>query len=274
MTSGCPSPASEASRRVCAFLGWFASLARGRMPNGLRDLGAYGIGYARAGLRVRAPPHRPLSELRPERARPGLEPAAAPCAARARRRRPPLAADGRIPAAARAPAPRLAGALERRGDPGGDRKLVRRPRERPLCRAAAPLPRRVRPLLRPRVGVPVPRGQPVPGLRRHARLSRRRRDSRRPSGRAGGSRSSGPSSRCRRSSSPAHWPAPSSPSASSAGSPHSPRGGCRRACATSARCRSATRRRRTCTGSSSTTAIRTRARRCGPAEPAEPEAIA
>ena len=31
---------------VCAFLGWFASLARGRMPHGLRDLGAYGIGYA------------------------------------------------------------------------------------------------------------------------------------------------------------------------------------------------------------------------------------
>jgi hypothetical protein len=30
---------------VCAFLGWFASLALGRMPNGLRDLGAYGIGY-------------------------------------------------------------------------------------------------------------------------------------------------------------------------------------------------------------------------------------
>jgi hypothetical protein len=30
---------------VCAFLGWFASIARGRMPNGLRDLGAYGLGY-------------------------------------------------------------------------------------------------------------------------------------------------------------------------------------------------------------------------------------
>lgn len=30
---------------VCGLLGWFASLARGRMPNGLRDLGAYGIGY-------------------------------------------------------------------------------------------------------------------------------------------------------------------------------------------------------------------------------------
>jgi hypothetical protein len=28
-----------------AFLGWFASLARGRMPEGLRDLGAYAVGY-------------------------------------------------------------------------------------------------------------------------------------------------------------------------------------------------------------------------------------
>ncbi len=30
---------------VCAVLGWFASLARGRMPKGLRDAGAYAIGY-------------------------------------------------------------------------------------------------------------------------------------------------------------------------------------------------------------------------------------
>lgn len=30
---------------VAAFLGWFASLATGRMPRGLRDAGAYGIGY-------------------------------------------------------------------------------------------------------------------------------------------------------------------------------------------------------------------------------------
>lgn len=30
---------------TCGFLGWFASLARGRMPKGLRDAGAYGIGY-------------------------------------------------------------------------------------------------------------------------------------------------------------------------------------------------------------------------------------
>lgn len=31
---------------ICGFLGWFASLATGRMPSGLRDAGAYGIGYA------------------------------------------------------------------------------------------------------------------------------------------------------------------------------------------------------------------------------------
>ena len=31
---------------VVSFLGWFASVARGRMPRGLRDLGTYGIGYS------------------------------------------------------------------------------------------------------------------------------------------------------------------------------------------------------------------------------------
>jgi hypothetical protein len=35
---------------LCAFLGWFASLARGRMPKGLRDAGAYGIGYSAQAL--------------------------------------------------------------------------------------------------------------------------------------------------------------------------------------------------------------------------------
>jgi hypothetical protein len=30
---------------TCAVLGWFASMARGRMPKGLRDAGAYGVGY-------------------------------------------------------------------------------------------------------------------------------------------------------------------------------------------------------------------------------------
>jgi hypothetical protein len=36
---------------VSAFLGWFTSLVLGRMPKGLRDAGAYGIGY---GAQVRA----------------------------------------------------------------------------------------------------------------------------------------------------------------------------------------------------------------------------
>jgi hypothetical protein len=36
---------------ICAVLGWFASLVSGRMPSGLRDAGAYGIGY---GAQVRA----------------------------------------------------------------------------------------------------------------------------------------------------------------------------------------------------------------------------
>jgi hypothetical protein len=31
---------------ICALLGWFASLVRGRMPKGLRDAGAYSIGYS------------------------------------------------------------------------------------------------------------------------------------------------------------------------------------------------------------------------------------
>lgn len=30
---------------IVAFLGWFSALARGRMPRGLRDLGAYGLSY-------------------------------------------------------------------------------------------------------------------------------------------------------------------------------------------------------------------------------------
>ncbi|HLX19261.1 MAG TPA: DUF4389 domain-containing protein [Gaiellaceae bacterium] len=31
---------------ACGFLGWFASLAHGRMPKGLRDAGAYSVGYS------------------------------------------------------------------------------------------------------------------------------------------------------------------------------------------------------------------------------------
>src|SRR5205085_11769460 len=35
---------------ACGVLGWFASLATGRMPKGLRDAGAYGIGYSAQSL--------------------------------------------------------------------------------------------------------------------------------------------------------------------------------------------------------------------------------
>ncbi|MGH3131004.1 MAG: DUF4389 domain-containing protein [Gaiellaceae bacterium] len=35
---------------VVAFFGWFASLARGRMPRGFRDLAAYGVGYSAQAL--------------------------------------------------------------------------------------------------------------------------------------------------------------------------------------------------------------------------------
>jgi hypothetical protein len=36
---------SGGAAAACAFLGWFAALAVARMPSGLRDLAAYGIGY-------------------------------------------------------------------------------------------------------------------------------------------------------------------------------------------------------------------------------------
>ena len=38
--------AAARSPSPCAVLGWFAALARGRMPKGLRDAGAYAIGYS------------------------------------------------------------------------------------------------------------------------------------------------------------------------------------------------------------------------------------
>jgi hypothetical protein len=37
---------SGGAAATAAFLGWFACLVRGRMPHGLRDLVAYGLGYA------------------------------------------------------------------------------------------------------------------------------------------------------------------------------------------------------------------------------------
>ena len=48
-----------------AFLGWFVSLFLGRMPLGLRGLGAYALRYARPGERVPVPADTALPGLRP-----------------------------------------------------------------------------------------------------------------------------------------------------------------------------------------------------------------
>jgi hypothetical protein len=48
--SGLSFGGSGALTAFVAFLGWFASLVRGRMPKGLRDAGAYGIGYGAQAL--------------------------------------------------------------------------------------------------------------------------------------------------------------------------------------------------------------------------------
>ena len=92
------------------------------MPLGLRNLGAYGLGYTAQAysyvllLTDRYPNSDPEAigrawELPPHHG-----------AARARRRRPPLAADGLLPPPARDPTLRLAGALDDRGVPRSDRE--------------------------------------------------------------------------------------------------------------------------------------------------------
>ena len=45
---------------VVGFLGWFASLVTGRMPTGLRDLGAVCVRYLAQTSAYWAAPHRPL----------------------------------------------------------------------------------------------------------------------------------------------------------------------------------------------------------------------
>ena len=67
-------------------LGWFASLARGRMPKGLRDAGAYSVGYSAQVLAYAAARDRPLSERRPDRDARRRRTAAAPSGASRRRR--------------------------------------------------------------------------------------------------------------------------------------------------------------------------------------------
>ena len=173
------------------------------MPLGLRNLGAYGLGYTAQAyayvllLTDRYPNSDPEAigpawELPPHPVRLELDDDG-------RRSR----ADGLLPAPARDPPLRLAGALDDRGVPRRDRERVRRARPRPLGGCAAPVPRRLRALLRARDRVRHPRREPVPRLRRHARATRSTSRSTRRSARTAGSRSSAPSSRSRPSSSPA-----------------------------------------------------------------------
>ena len=71
---------------TAAFLAWFASLARGRTPRGLRDLAAYGIAYAAqvAGYLLLLTDRYPTSESRARAAAGLASPSSRP--ARARRR--------------------------------------------------------------------------------------------------------------------------------------------------------------------------------------------
>jgi uncharacterized protein DUF4389 len=66
---------------VAAFFGWFAALAQGRMPEGLRNLGAYYLrynaqvsGYALYLLTDRYPYSGPSEHVEPEPEEPGEAP--------------------------------------------------------------------------------------------------------------------------------------------------------------------------------------------------------
>ena len=162
------------SAAVAAFLGWFAALVLGRMPRGLRDLGACVARLRRAGLGLPLLAHRPLPDSDPNAHVADAALPEHPVRLAARRRRSPLAAHRLLPAPARDPASRLAVALGLRGlrSPpfvGWFVALVDRPaRREPLHRFM----RGLRPLLGARLRVPAPRREPVPRLRRRSAATR------------------------------------------------------------------------------------------------------
>ena len=154
---------------MIGLLGWFACLVRGRMPQGLRDLGTYAVGYGAqaTGYLLLVTDRYPTSDPA------AVEPARAarpPGPDRGHRRALAVAFDGLLPAAAVHPAPRLAPAVEcpRRGR-GADH-LDRGACDRQGAPRAPPLPGGVHPLRRAHLRVPVPRRRAVPRLRRRRRL--------------------------------------------------------------------------------------------------------
>ena len=175
--AGAASRRPAAWSRTVAFLGWFACLFTGRMPQGFRDLAAYAIGYSAQVDRLPPAAHRPLSEQRPGglRVRQRLPQRSDPAA---RRRRPaPLPPDGVLPPSARGAALRLAPALGHRRLLRGDRELVRDALPRASPAGSAPLPLRPSALPDARLRLPAARREPVSGLHRAAgHLSGRCRD--------------------------------------------------------------------------------------------------
>ncbi|CAA9526202.1 MAG: hypothetical protein AVDCRST_MAG85-3258, partial [uncultured Solirubrobacteraceae bacterium] len=130
----------------------------------------------RAGDGVPVPPHRPLPGQRPE----DRAAAPAPAASRAdgqRRRAAPAPPDRAVPVRAAAAARRVASALVGGHGVRRRRGMGVRHRPRPGARAAAPVPRRVRPLPGARDRLRHAGRRTVPGLRRRARhVPARRRD--------------------------------------------------------------------------------------------------
>ena len=111
-------------------LGWFASLARGRMPRGMRDAAVYAIGYGAqtTAYALMLTDRYPDSTPGERRAPAG---AAGPSGPDRRRRRPRPAPPPRaLPVPARRPASRLAHAL-------GGARGARRPRSRGSSRSSS-----------------------------------------------------------------------------------------------------------------------------------------
>ena len=149
---------------AAAFLAWFAILAKGRSPRGLRDLVAYALGYsAQAGgylflLTGRYPSSDPaLAEDFAELPHHPVQMVVADDLG-------PPATDGLLPATPRDSPPHLAAALVRRRVSRGDRGLVRRAGHRPRPHRAPPLPLGLRALRDARGRIPLPDRRRFPGF--------------------------------------------------------------------------------------------------------------
>ena len=160
-----------------ALLGWFACLARGRMPRGMRDAAAYGCGYAAQVTAYALLLTGRYPDSAPDRIGAARR-AARPPRRGARRRRPAPASPARpLPPPARHPTPLLADALGRTRGRRSRLCVARGDRAGPRPPLPAPVPRGVP----PRHGAPerlrLRRRAPVPRLRRpRGQLSARLHD--------------------------------------------------------------------------------------------------